>query len=102
MKLLPSGVGAEPKKLAILGAILVAGAAVYWFQYRSDAPVAGFTASPVTPSQQTASGGQAPAPGAGSARTADPAIADAAAAGSGGPADRWARIRTRWRIFTHR
>jgi hypothetical protein len=38
MKLAPSGVGAEPKKLALLVAILVAGGLVYWFQNRSGAP----------------------------------------------------------------
>ena len=40
MKLAPSGLGAEPKKLALLAAILVIGGLVYWNMNRSDAPPA--------------------------------------------------------------
>ena len=36
MKLAPSSVGAEPKKLALLGAILAIGGIVYWLQNRGD------------------------------------------------------------------
>ncbi len=39
MKLAPSSVGAEPKKLALLGAILVIGGVVYWLENRSDSSV---------------------------------------------------------------
>ena len=71
MKLAPTAVGAEPKKLAILGAILVAGAAIYWFENRSDSPTA--VSASVTPPAQTV-----PAvkqlPKQARARTADPAI----------------------------
>ena len=38
MKLTPSGIGAEPKKLALLGAILAIGGVVYWLQNRSSGP----------------------------------------------------------------
>ena len=57
MKLAPSSVGAEPKKLALLGAILAIGGIVYWLQNRGDdsvsanvapAPVA-VTPAPVQP-----------------------------------------------------
>ena len=54
MKLVPSGVGAEPKKLAILGAIIVIGGAVYWFQNRSDSPTVSASVTPQTvPAVQT-------------------------------------------------
>jgi hypothetical protein len=39
MKLAPSSVGAEPKKLVLLGAILAVGAVLYWLQNRGDASV---------------------------------------------------------------
>ena len=48
MKLAPTGVGAEPKKLAALGAILVAAGGIYWFETRSDSPT---VSASVTPSQ---------------------------------------------------
>jgi hypothetical protein len=69
MKIAPTGVGAEPKKLAILGAILVAGGAIYWFENRSDSPVS----ASVTPPQAIPAVNQPPAKG-GSSRTADPVI----------------------------
>ena len=54
MKLVPSGLGAEPKKLAILGAILVVGGAVYWFQNRSDSPTVSASVTPqAVPAVQT-------------------------------------------------
>ena len=34
---LPKSVGAEPKKLALLGAILFGRSRFYWMQHRSDA-----------------------------------------------------------------
>lgn len=40
MKLAPTGLGAEPKKLALLAAVLVGGGLVYWNLNRSDAPPA--------------------------------------------------------------
>ncbi len=55
MKLAPSGVGAEPKKLAVLvGLLLLAGGAYYWTS-RPDVP-AGASTSPVSaaPAAQTA------------------------------------------------
>jgi hypothetical protein len=70
MKALPKSVGAEPKKLMLLGGILVVGGAIYWFQNRSDAPVAASTARP---SQTVGTMKQLPEP-AGSARTADQVI----------------------------
>jgi hypothetical protein len=70
MKLAPTAVGAEPKKLAILGAILVAGGGIYWFQNRSDNPV---SASVTPPPAQTAPPVKQ-LPAAGSSRTADPVI----------------------------
>jgi len=39
MKLAPAGLGAEPKKLALLIGLLVLGGVTYWFENRSDAPV---------------------------------------------------------------
>jgi hypothetical protein len=39
MKLAPAGLGAEPKKLALLAGLLVLGGVTYWFENRSDAPV---------------------------------------------------------------
>ena len=51
MNLRPSGIGAEPKKLAILAGLLVAAAAVYWMN-RSDVP-AGANVAPA-PKAQTA------------------------------------------------
>jgi hypothetical protein len=38
MKMSPSGIGAEPKKLAILGALLVAAGGTYYWMSRPDAP----------------------------------------------------------------
>jgi hypothetical protein len=75
MKALPKGVGAEPKKLMLLGGILLVGAIVLWLQYRPDAAQQTVAAS-TTPSQTVA---MKPAPVAGpepasSARTADPVI----------------------------
>jgi hypothetical protein len=46
MKIAPTAVGAEPKKLALLGAILVAGGAIYWFQNRSDNPTVSASVTP--------------------------------------------------------
>jgi hypothetical protein len=84
MKIAPSGVGAEPKKLAILGAILVAGGAIYWFQNRSDSPVS----ASVTPPQAIPAVKELPAKP--SSRTADPVIPvpqrRAASTGGGGNA----------------
>lgn len=59
MKLVPSGVGAEPKKLAILGAVIVVGGLVYWIQNRSDAPTVSASVTPqavpaIAPPAQTA------------------------------------------------
>jgi hypothetical protein len=56
MKLAPSGLGAEPKKLALLIGLLVLGPVAYYFQSRSDAPVsanvgAGTTAPAPVPIQ---------------------------------------------------
>jgi hypothetical protein len=45
MKLAPSGVGAEPKKLAILGVLLLAAAGTYYWMSRPDVP-AGANTSP--------------------------------------------------------
>jgi hypothetical protein len=70
MKLAPTAVGAEPKKLAILGAILVAGAAIYWFENRSDSPTVSASVTP--PAQTLPAVKQLPA--AGPSRTADPVI----------------------------
>ena len=69
MKLAPSGVGAEPKKLAILGAILAVAGAVYWFENRSDSPT---VSASVTPPQAIPA--VQPLPAKDPARTADPAI----------------------------
>ncbi len=49
MNLRPSGIGAEPKKLAILAALLIAAAGVYWFN-RSDVPP-GANVSPPAPAK---------------------------------------------------
>lgn len=46
MKLAPTGVGAEPKKLALLFGILILGVVVYWFQNRSGTPVSANVAPP--------------------------------------------------------
>ncbi len=56
MKLAPSGLGAEPKKLALLVGLLILGPVAYYFQSRSDAPVsanvgAGTTAPAPVPFQ---------------------------------------------------
>jgi hypothetical protein len=75
MKALPKGVGAEPKKLMLLGGILLVGAIVLWVQYRPDAAQQTVAAS-TTPSQTVVIKQvpeQTPAP-TGSARTADPVI----------------------------
>ncbi len=54
MKLVPSGVGAEPKKLALLGAIIVVGGAAYWFQNRSNSPTVSASVTPqAVPAVQT-------------------------------------------------
>lgn len=68
MKLAPTGVGAEPKKLAILGAILVAAGGIYWFETRSDSPTVSASVTP--PSQSVPSA----RPASDAARTADPVI----------------------------
>lgn len=52
MKLAPSGVGAEPKKLAILGVLVVAAGGAYYWSSRPDIP-AGANTSPV-PAVKTA------------------------------------------------
>jgi hypothetical protein len=83
MNALPKGVGAEPKKLALLGGILVLAGFVFWWQNRSDAPVAASTTSPAVASLKPLPA-EAPAPGAGSARTADPVIPTPQRRGSGG------------------
>jgi hypothetical protein len=65
MKLLPTSVGAEPKKLAILAAIVVAGGiAVYWSNSGSDAPQSASASGPsVTPLPEKQSAPEpAPAP----------------------------------------
>lgn len=50
MKLAPTSLGAEPKKLALLGAILAVGGAVYWLQNRGDGAVSAHVApAPVAP-----------------------------------------------------
>ena len=43
MKMAPSALGAEPKKLAILGALLVAAGGTYYWMSRPDAPAGGTT-----------------------------------------------------------
>src|SRR6266545_3518747 len=45
MKLTPSGIGAEPKKLAFLGGILLLAGGTYYWNSRTDVP-AGATPSP--------------------------------------------------------
>jgi hypothetical protein len=45
MKLAPSGIGAEPKKLAILGGLLLAAGGVYYWMSRPDAPAGANTSS---------------------------------------------------------
>ena len=45
MKLAPSGIGAEPKKLAILGGLLLAAGGVYYWMSRPDAPAGANTPS---------------------------------------------------------
>jgi hypothetical protein len=47
MKLTPAGIGAEPKKLAILGALLVAAGGTYYWMSRPDVP-AGANTAPAT------------------------------------------------------
>jgi hypothetical protein len=47
MKLTPAGIGAEPKKLAILGALLVAAGGTYFWMSRPDVP-AGANTAPLT------------------------------------------------------
>jgi hypothetical protein len=44
MKLTPAGIGAEPKKLAVLGALLVAAGGTYYWMSRPDAPASANTA----------------------------------------------------------
>jgi hypothetical protein len=75
MKGLPQGIGAEPKKLILLGAILLIGVIVVWVQYRPDA---GQTVAASASSSQTVASikpvpAQVPEPKP-SARTADPVI----------------------------
>jgi hypothetical protein len=47
MKLAPAGLGAEPKKVALLAGILVLGVVVIWLENRSDTPVAATVTAPV-------------------------------------------------------
>jgi hypothetical protein len=89
MKALPKSVGAEPKKLALLGAILLVGAVVYWLENRSDAPVQTVAASTALP-QAVGPIQAVPGPASESrpsTRTADPVVPlpQRHAAGSGGP-----------------
>ena len=46
MKVAPSGIGAEPKKLVILGGLLLAAAGTYYWMSRPDAPAGASTPSP--------------------------------------------------------
>jgi hypothetical protein len=46
MKMAPAGIGAEPKKLAILGVLLVAAGGIYYWMSRPDVPVAAVNAVP--------------------------------------------------------
>jgi hypothetical protein len=46
VKLAPSGLGAEPKKLALLGVLVVVGIGIYWFQNRSDSPTVSASVAP--------------------------------------------------------
>ncbi len=71
MKALPKGVGAEPKKLMLLGGILLFGAIVFWFENRSDAPVQTVAASNPALPQTVGPIKPIPEPAA-SAGTADP------------------------------
>jgi hypothetical protein len=64
MKLAPAGVGAEPKKLAILGGLLLAAAGTYYWMSRPEVP-AGVNTAPA-PTVQTA---VAPAPAPSAPRT---------------------------------
>ena len=68
MKLAPSAVGAEPKKLAALGVLLVAAVGIYWFENRSDSPP---VSASVTPPQALPAARQSAAD---ASRTADPVI----------------------------
>jgi len=68
MKLAPAGVGAEPKKIAILGGLLLLAGGAYYWTSRPDVP-AGVNTSPapavntaVTPSSAPTSGSPASAP----------------------------------------
>jgi len=70
MKIAPTGVGAEPKKLALLAVLVVAGVGIYWSQNRSGGPERTVSAS-VTPPQALPA--IKPLPEKDSARTADPA-----------------------------
>jgi hypothetical protein len=49
MKLLPASVGAEPKKLAILGGLVAVLGGVYWMNRTPEAPAAASTAPAPTP-----------------------------------------------------
>jgi hypothetical protein len=46
MKLAPSGLGADPKKLILLGGLIVVLGVVYWTQDRSDAPAVSANVTP--------------------------------------------------------
>lgn len=70
MKLAPAGLGAEPKKVALLAGILLLGVVVIWLENRSDAPVAATVTAPVAsappieplPEKETPAAGTAAAP----------------------------------------
>jgi len=61
MKALPKGVGAEPKKLALLGAVMLVLVVVLWVQHRSSAPEQTVAAS-TTPPQTVVPVKQSPGP----------------------------------------
>jgi hypothetical protein len=77
MSLAPKGIGAEPKKLAILAALLVAAGGTYYWMSRPDAPVGANTAR--------ASGTAAPAISTAATSSAAPASAPRPASSSYGP-----------------
>lgn len=72
MKLAPSGIGAEPKKVALLAGIVALAVGTYWFENRSDAPERTVSAN-VAPTQVIAPSQQLPAKEA-PTRSADPVI----------------------------
>ena len=79
MKLLPTAVGFEPKKVALLAAILIIGAVAYWFQNRSSAPAETVSATAtapasVTPVKPVPAETVAPAPVPAVSKDADPPV----------------------------